>query len=122
MHAGAGERAGIASSNYRIGSVTVFEFIGIAVVCFVGWKIIGGILDSATRGHRGRTVAHAISLGVPADFAYKMVENLDIMKMSLAHMAKLDPDFRMKDVYVQKAEAIAMAYQGYMWEQQKEGK
>ena len=97
----------------------MFEFIGLIVVVVIVWKILKAILSGATRGHMFRSVDHAMTLGVPHDFASKMIGNRDVMKASVAHMANLNPDFRLKDVYIQYGEAIAMLYQGYLMESEK---
>lgn len=94
----------------------MFEFIGVIVAVVIGWKILKGIFFGAAKGHMLRSIDHAMTCGVPYDFAKKMIQHRELMKTSVAHMAKLNPDFRLKDVYEQYGEAIAMLYQGYLME------
>lgn len=96
----------------------MFEIIGILVVLFIGWQILKGVFSGSVKGHMLRSVEHAMVLGVPHSFAMKMIQQRDIMKSSVAHMAKFDSNFMLKDVYVQYGEAIAMLYQGYLSEQE----
>tara|TARA_R110002072_G_C7747830_1_gene517190 strand:- start:251 stop:550 length:300 start_codon:yes stop_codon:yes gene_type:complete len=98
----------------------MFEFIGFVLVIVIGWVILKGVFSGATKGHMLRSIDHANTLGVPYDFAKKMIQNREVMKTSVAHMAKLNSDFRAKDVYVQYGEAISMLYQGYLMEKEKE--
>lgn len=97
----------------------MLELIGIIVVAVVVWKVLKGVVFGGVKGHMMRSVDHAVGLGVPYEFASKMIHQDRVMKVSRDHIAKLNPDFRMKDGYQQNGETIAMLYQGYVSEKNK---
>ena len=98
----------------------MFEFIGVVVVCLVVWKIIKGLGSDVVKAHMTRSVSHAMSQGVPHTFARKMILERETMKAAVEHMAKIDPESRLKDVYEQNGDAIAILYFGLLSEKVKE--
>ena len=95
----------------------MFAAIGVITVLFIVWKIFSAVLSGGVKGHMLRSVDHAMSFGVPYDFAQRMIGNSEIMKAAVLHLQKLESGFASKDVYAQYGEAIAMLYQGYLSEQ-----
>lgn len=93
------------------------EFIGIIAVIFFAWFLLKNVFRGATRGHQLRVVSHAMSRGVPMDFAKGMLQNREVLLSAMQHMGKHNREFKMKDAYEQQAEAIMMLYQGYLSEQ-----
>lgn len=88
----------------------MFEFLGMLVVGIVVWKIIKGLGSDAVKAHMSRSVSHAMSQGVPHAFASEMILEREAMKDAVAHIAKVNPDSRLKDAYEQNGDAIALLY------------
>lgn len=96
----------------------MLEFIGIVVVAYFAWKTISAIIVGGVRGHMMRSLDHAMSLGVPYDFAYSMIQDRRIMNMCRARMMSITKNFGAKDVYIQNGEILQMLYEGRLSEQE----
>ncbi|UYO73946.1 hypothetical protein M0220_13845 [Halomonas qinghailakensis] len=94
----------------------MLEFIGFLVVAYFLWKVVSAGISGGVKGHIMRSVAHATSLGVPYEYALRMISNRKIMKDCRSRMLALEADFSAKDGHVQNGEIIHMLYKGHLEE------
>lgn len=100
----------------------MFEIIGIVTVLIILWQVGKAILRGAYRGHRFRSIDHATSLGVPYDKALILMEHHDQLMACIKEIGEHEPNFRMKDAYIQNGEAIAIIYLSHLKQQELEKK
>lgn len=88
----------------------MFEIIGIAVVAWIGFVILKGIIDGGIKGTLLRASCIAIEKGVPGEFARAAINTPEALISARKALAKENKEFASMDAYQQYAAAIIMSY------------
>ena len=88
----------------------MFEFIGMAFVAWIVWKIGKSIVSGLIKGTLLRAAIYAEGVGVPSDFIEEMIPHPDVVKQARRELAVVDRAFATLDVHEQYGRAIAHLY------------
>ena len=86
------------------------EILGFIFVGLIAWSLLRGMLNGAVKGHMMRSVDYAESIGVPRDFALKMISQNKIIKGAIHAIVREEPDVKALDVYKQNGLAVQRLY------------